>query len=581
MAVYCKTQAQADAEMLEWLQQALGVSMSGPWGNQCVKVSQQYSQDLFGISPYSTLGYGNAIDHITNANKAYFAKIWNDPTKADLLPSKGDVMVWNGKPLWDGKLYGHTGVTHTPNRANVKIVQQDGAAPPTKLHSDGYRYSVKPAHYGTFAYVGDRSVGDSRGWLRPNYKKVVYTGADTRLGLAKAGQNKVAAVVTPTSPAAKGILDWIDISNHQPASVLETVKTDAVIIKATEGVGWEDKRLRSHVAVARKRRIPYMLYHFARATLNSSDAEAKWFDSVAAAYRNDPLFAGLVLDFEEDAVSYYGQWGDDFIRWFWKNRPNIPMALYTRANFLKASGWTTEVRNRTPVWIAAYGTDQRMNGYATSFAGAPSVAGWSISAWQYSQRGRLPGYGGDLDLNRTLSGRVPLWNLKTTGKKDDDQTLEEWIVNNEQKARKMMREEISGTINHLTAEVDDQGRKVMNRIRQAASEGVAAMDLPGLGAAEGNMSFKQSKRHERDERGKNVQFRKDTRDSLDALAEALAGIVAVLPDSSASTTTSKAPEAAEERTAPQGVVLTAPDGTKYVASEAQLTALGLHKEEEN
>lgn len=560
MAVYCKTQTQADAEMLEWLQQAPGVSMSGPWGNQCVRVSQQYSQDLFGISPYSTLGHGNARDHVTNANKKYFTAIWNDKTNAHLLPSKGDVMVWEGKPLWDGKLYGHTGVTHTPEQTSVKIIQQDGATAPTKLFPDGYRYSVKPAHYGKFAYVADPSVGDVRGWLRPNRKKVLYTGADTRLGLAKAGQNKVAAEVTTSSPAARGILNWIDISNHQPASVLEKVQTDAVVIKASEGVGWRDKRLRSHVAAARKKRIPYMLYHFARATSNSSDAEAKWFDSVATAYRNDSLFAGLVLDFEEDAVAHYGQWGDDFIRWFWKNRPSIPMALYTRANFLRAAGWTKEVKNRTPVWIAAYGTDRQMNGYATSFAGAPSVAGWSISAWQYSQRGRLPGYAGNLDLNRTLAGRVPLWNLKTT----DNQTLEEWIVSNEDKARKMFQEELESAADKIAAKA---ARKVME------------WEIQGLGSAKGTMEFGQSKSHERDERGSNVAFRKDTRESLDALAEALSEVVSALPATSTTTTPQGAPKPAEERTAPENVVLTAPDGTKYLASKAQLEELGIYTKE--
>lgn len=410
-----------------------------------------------------------------------------------------------GKRVKRGDIIGKTGNTGTSTGPHLHLA----LVPPNPNWSNGTYGSIDPAPWLTIPYA-------------PNtYTSWTGTATSGTGSASKAGQNKKPATVTTTSPASTGILDWIDISNHQPTSVLEKVKTDAVVIKASEGVGWRDKHLQGHVAAARKKNLPYMLYHFARATRNGSDAEAKWFDSVTSPYRNDPLFAGLVLDFEEDAVAHYGAWGDDFIRWFWKNRPSIHMALYTRANFLKAAGWTTEVRNRTPVWIAAYGTDRQMNGYATDFRGAPSVAGWSISAWQYSQRGRLPGYNADLDLNRTLPGRVPLWNLKTpttTAKTTDDQTLEEWIVDNEARARQIIREEVSGTINHLTAEVDDRGRNVMGRVRRAARDGVAALKIPGLGTAEGDMTFKQSQRHERDERGKNIAARAEVSEALKVIA---------------------------------------------------------------
>ena len=108
------------------------------------------------------------------------------------------------------------------------------------------------------------------------------------------------------------------------------------------------------------------------------------------------------------------------------------------------------------------------------------------------------------------------------------QTLEEWIVSNEEKVRKIIREEVSGTINHLTAEVDNRGRSVMGRLRRAAGDGVAAIKIPGLGTAEGDMSFKQSKRHERDERGKNLAARAEVSEALKVIAASQSQVLARL-----------------------------------------------------
>lgn len=87
------------------------------------------------------------------------------------------------------------------------------------------------------------------------------------------------------------------------------------------------------------------------------------------------------------------------------------------------------------------------------------------------------------------------------------QTLEEWIVSNEDKVRKIIREEVSGTINHLTAEVDDRGRSVMGRLRRAARDGVATIDIPAKGNAKGNMSLRDTLAWERHERTLNESHR--------------------------------------------------------------------------
>lgn len=220
MVTYCKSQAQADAEMAEWLKTAPGTSMPNQFGNQCTAAMQHYSVALFGRPWIETLRMGNAIDHIDNANTAYFQKIWNNPNDANLLPRPGDIAVYKGaSPLWDGRYYGHTGAVDSFNAAQQTLVQQDGAAAPTRRFPDGYYYSVKPAHKDTFLYIGDPRVGDIRGWLRPKWQKVVYTGADKR------GYGTVTtAPQRPSGPAQKPVAaptEWLAgaIREPQPGGV--------------------------------------------------------------------------------------------------------------------------------------------------------------------------------------------------------------------------------------------------------------------------------------------------------------------------------------------------------------------------
>lgn len=475
----CKTPAQADAELDEWIKTSIGVAFLGPWLAQCARYTQDTAMGIYRKARYVGHGTGNARDIIDNCDKAYFDVIWNNPGDPGLTPQRGDVIIWDGVPMWDGKKYGHIAVVAASTRESVTVVQQDGAAPPTRQVGE-YRYSIKPAHLATLPYWGP-TLGSVRGWIRPKWSMVAYTGADKR------GHGTVTAPAAPSHD----VLDWIDVSDWQPTTVIRDVPTDAVVIKASEGVGFRAKNLDGHVKAAVKKGIPFMLYHFARGSVNSSEAEVAHFRAVVAPYLKQPLCAGLVLDFEEDAIMHYGAWGEDFLAQLRRELPGVPLALYTRAAFLRAKGWSATTKARTPVWLAAYGTDQRMDGYADNFAGAPTVPGWHIAAWQYSQRGRLKGYAGDLDLNRTLPGAVPMWPSRvakiTSTKKELDMTPAE--------LRKIIREEIP---------------KIL-------------IDSPEKGGKK--MTLAEHWRWQRDDRGKQVQFRKDVSEKFAALAKSASSII--------------------------------------------------------
>lgn len=496
MTKYCTTEAQATAEIEEFVATSAGMSLLGQWGAQCVLLAQHYSKILFGKSPYDTLGYGHANVLLAGASNDYFTKTFNDPTKPNLLPRRGDLIVWRGKPLWNGGVYGHIAVVTSVGKTTVTVQQLDGATAPTRVYPDGHAYSVKPVHTATFAYVGSAAVGDVLGWMRPRASKVVYTGADKRgYGPAPTTAKKAKKASKPSGK----VRHFIDVSDFQPTSTITNVQTDAVSIKATEGNGWSAKNMAGHVASARKKGIPYSLYHFARSSFgNTPEAEADWFLKIAGPYLDDPLLDHLVLDWEEDSQQSKTWWAELFLRRLQKKAPGVRRVLYARVSALSQTGWTNFGKSHA-VWLAWYGSSSRVNGYASDWSWTPKTpAGWTVAAWQYSDKGRLPGYSGDLDLNVQLDDSM--WSptkavaAATVAKK---QTIKkDWF---------------------------DMATK--KELKDSLAEVLAELDIPAKGDSKGRMKWIESEGWTRHERA-----RTEARlDALEGQLETLAlGLAAVL-----------------------------------------------------
>ncbi|WP_158222933.1 glycoside hydrolase family 25 protein [Kocuria sp. WRN011] len=415
---YCKSQAQADAEQLEWLATAVGRSMPNEFGNQCSAAIQSNSVTLFGRPYQETLRYGNAIDHITNASTAYFHKIYNDPKNPNLLPRVGDIAVYRGAaPLWDGKYYGHTFVVDSRTSTQQTGVQQDGAAEPAKLWPPTYkyRYSVKPAHKATFWYIGDPAVGDVIGWLRPRWEKVVYTGADKRGYGGKTTPAEVAQKVTLPG-------NGIDVSNWQKGIDLSRVPADFVGVLATDGAGFTSPTFKEQINQAQKLGRRTLAYHYARVSQSDSDTQAKYFLKAAA----KAIKAGAVpvLDWEEDAWNHRADWAIDWIRYVEK-KTGSQVVVYQRQTAAAHTSWGSF---RRPMWLSWYGSAARRSGYATDFSHIPPAPGWKVALWQYSDNTILPGYGGPLDVNRYFGG-IPQWDQAVAAALTDD--LEVFLMSQE------------------------------------------------------------------------------------------------------------------------------------------------------
>lgn len=209
------------------------------------------------------------------------------------------------------------------------------------------------------------------------------------------------------APAVRAMRNGIDVSSNQDSDVTKRVAADFVIVKVTEGTGYVNPFLGEQVAAARARGAAVGLYHWATAQA-SSDEEATAFLRAAKPH----LDAGAVafLDWEPAGLASYTAWAEDWLRRV-DHATGRTTGIYMNLGVSRLASWSAFAKAH-PLWLAYYGAGARFDGYATSFH-PPAVPGWRLALWQYTEHGRLPGYGRDLDLNVYLGG-VREWD-KATG----------------------------------------------------------------------------------------------------------------------------------------------------------------------
>lgn len=141
----------------------------GSYGLQCVDTVDLYGQELFGVPWQQCVGGVNGARQLLDVMPREFWDItWNDPNDPNLLPARGDVVVYDGDRYNE---FGHTGIALAAMPAWMDILQQDGFAPPTKFVDGGW-YSDKPATVARLGY-NQQYTGPLKGWASPRREKFV------------------------------------------------------------------------------------------------------------------------------------------------------------------------------------------------------------------------------------------------------------------------------------------------------------------------------------------------------------------------------------------------------------------------
>lgn len=197
------------------------------------------------------------------------------------------------------------------------------------------------------------------------------------------------------------MLNGYDISDNQGNIDNSVVPGDFVIIKATEGVGYTDPDCDANYQQAKAAGKLLGVYHFARPDGNQPEEEARWFVSQVQGYIGEAV---LVLDFETGplVVDWAKRWLDTVY-----SLTQVRPWIYMNQSTANGSDWSPIWKDYA-LWLASYGINAPQNGYTPS--GNINVNGdWTVAAWQYTSQGRLPNWGGFLDLD-VFYGDATAWN---------------------------------------------------------------------------------------------------------------------------------------------------------------------------
>ena len=205
------------------------------------------------------------------------------------------------------------------------------------------------------------------------------------------------------------MLKGIDISKWQAGIDLSKIDTDFVICKATEGVGYTDKNCDGFYQEAKSLGKKLGVYHFARPDLgNSAIDEADYFIKETKGYHKEAM---LILDWESGNlkdVNWAKQWLDRVYE-----KTGVKPVIYMSASVMSSADWSSVVSGDYGLWVANYGSN---NGQPQeSVFNRYPLKYWTFYAlWQYTSKGRLAGYNGNLDLNY-FSGDKTAWDKYAGG----------------------------------------------------------------------------------------------------------------------------------------------------------------------
>ena len=205
------------------------------------------------------------------------------------------------------------------------------------------------------------------------------------------------------------MLKGIDISHWQKGIDLGAIDVDFVIIKATEGNGYTDVMCDTFYQKAKSLGKKLGVYHFARPDLgNTAEAEADWFIKETLGYHKEAM---LVLDWESGDltnVAWAKAWLDRVY-----SKTGVKPVIYMSASVMHSADWSSVVKADYGLWVANYGTNDG-TAQESVFDRYP-LKYWSFYAlWQYTSKGRLNGYNGNLDLNY-FSGDGTAWDKYAGG----------------------------------------------------------------------------------------------------------------------------------------------------------------------
>lgn len=195
------------------------------------------------------------------------------------------------------------------------------------------------------------------------------------------------------------MLNGYDLSNNQGNIDNSIVPGDFVIIKATEGVGYTDPDCDANYQQSKGAGKKLGVYHFARPDGNDPISEANWFVSQIKGYIGEAI---LMLDYETSPMTV--EWAKQWLDRVYELTLVRPI-IYMTQSTANGMDWST-VWEDYSIIPASWGINAPINGYSVPTPAVSVNGNWTIAGWQYTSKGRLPGWGDFLDLDVFYGSRT-------------------------------------------------------------------------------------------------------------------------------------------------------------------------------
>lgn len=203
------------------------------------------------------------------------------------------------------------------------------------------------------------------------------------------------------------MLKFIDISGWQSDLVLSNLvgQIDGVMIKGTEGTGYVNSYCDPWFQQAKRYGLKLGVYHFA--SDGDPEAEADYFiDHCGNYFNGKDEHAIPCLDWEGEQSA---DWANTFLERF-HSKTKIWPWIYSYYDMFKSNPGINENCGR---WVAMCPNGTMTFSQAEAYGVRDLVSGLDC-AWQFTHKGRLSGYDGDLDLN-VFYGDAEAWDKYALG----------------------------------------------------------------------------------------------------------------------------------------------------------------------
>ena len=204
-------------------------------------------------------------------------------------------------------------------------------------------------------------------------------------------------------------MNGIDVSSWQAGIDLAKVPADFLIVKTTQGNWYVSPNADQQYQSAKKAGRLLGIYHYIDGR-GGAAGEVDFFIKNCKNYLHEALIA---VDWEAEGN---GQWGneaylEEVVRLIKQKTGVTPLIYSMQSRYAQVKAVAD--RQNAGLWIAQYGSMD-----ATGYQQHPWNEGsYACAIRQYSSNGRLPGYGGALDLNLAYMDRAAWQRYANPGSK--------------------------------------------------------------------------------------------------------------------------------------------------------------------